>query len=79
MKRQLDANSREYHNELERQAEMRYNQRQREKAEEQRLALEARHLVSNSISFTLSFYSMLQGKHSYGEPMQTQIPYVEWW
>ena len=43
MKRQLDANSREYHNELERQAEMRYNQRQREKAEEQRLALEVWH------------------------------------
>jgi len=43
MKRQLDANSHEYHNELERQAEIRYNQRQREKAEEQRLALEVWH------------------------------------
>jgi len=40
MKRQLDSSSREYHNELERQAEMRYNQRQREKVKEQRLALE---------------------------------------
>jgi len=46
MKRQLDVNSREYHNELERQAELRYNQRQRDKAEEQRLALEVMPWVS---------------------------------
>lgn len=40
IKRQVDGNSYTYHSELEKQAEQRYNQRQRDKAEEQRLALE---------------------------------------
>ena len=36
----MDANSYDYHSELEKQAEQRYYQRQKDKAEEQRLALE---------------------------------------
>lgn len=40
IKRQVDANSYAYHSELERQAELRHQQKQREKVKEQRLALE---------------------------------------
>ena len=43
----MDANSYAYHSELERQAKLRYHQRQQDKAEEQRLALKVQTEVND--------------------------------
>ena len=76
----MDGNSYTYHSELEKQAEQRYYQRQRDKAEEQRLALEVTDCKTSKLRIKFPIIcSMLQDKIHCGAVMSTQIPSVENW